>query len=59
MITRERNEQLKQYNQYLVYIALTIFVYGFVDYFIYKKQTYKNKFSIIKFLYGKNKCTHT
>ena len=59
MISDERNEQLKRYNQYLVYGAVAIFIYGFVDYFIYKKQSYKNKFSILKFLYGKNKCTHT
>ena len=59
MISEERNEQLKHYNKYLVYGALAIFVYGFTDYFIHKKQQYKSKFSLFKFLYGKNKCTHT
>ena len=57
MISDERNEELKQYNTYLVYALSIIFIYGIIDYFIYKKQQYKDKFSFFKFLYGKNKCT--
>lgn len=57
MISHERNEQLKRYNTYLFYTASIIFVFGILEYYIYKKQHYKDKFSFFKFLYGKNKCT--
>ena len=40
-----------------VTIALAVFVYGFVDYLIYQKNNYGNKFSILQFLLSGKKCT--
>lgn len=55
-IKKETKEFLELLEKILLGISLIIFIYGIVDYYIYKKEIYKDKFSLYLFLLGTPRC---
>ena len=56
IITDEKNNKIILYEKIILGISLFILIYGFIDYIIYQKKSYKSKFSWYIFLKGVNKC---
>jgi len=42
-----------------LYLSIIIFLYGIIDYYIYKRNHYGKKFSFLIFILGNNKCSKT
>jgi hypothetical protein len=62
---RQRHEVSEKYKEIAIkistiffMIAIAVLIYGFVDYAIYQKTEYGNKFSWGLFLLGTSKCAH-
>lgn len=58
MITEETNESIVNFIKVNLFIALSVFIYGFVSYFNYEKKSYGKKFNILTFLLGHSNCAH-
>tara|TARA_Y100000816_G_scaffold178065_1_gene128581 strand:- start:211 stop:804 length:594 start_codon:yes stop_codon:yes gene_type:complete len=56
IITKENNEKMLKYIYICLIISTIVFVYGIIDYIIYKIEERKKDFRIIKFIIGSNKC---
>lgn len=55
-IKKKTKEMLEIVEKILLGASLVIFIYGIVDYYQYKKEIYKDKFSLYLFLLGTPKC---
>ena len=49
-------KKLKQLSNIIAYLILFILIIGFISYYNKQKNSYKNNFDIIKFIFGVNKC---
>ena len=47
---------LKKLSVIILYIILVLLIIGSISYYIKQKNSYKNNFDIIKFIFGVNKC---
>jgi hypothetical protein len=56
IITDETNDKIILYEKIILGISVSILIYGFIDYIIYQKKSYKSKFSWYIFFNGVNKC---
>ena len=52
MITKERNDNMINMIKISIGLSIFVFVYGFIDYFIYQKTNYGKKFSIFNFIFS-------
>ena len=51
-------DKLKQSSMYIKYILVGISFIGFVLYFIKERKEHKKNYSLLKFIFGANKCDH-
>ena len=55
-IKEDVNEKLIITEKVLLVISIVVFIYGFIDYYIYKKKNYGKHFEWIQFLFSNKKC---
>ena len=55
-ITEEQELAYTKIINFFITMLILIFIYGFIDYFLYQKKEYKNSFNLYKFFLGVNKC---
>lgn len=56
LISEEQDEKYMKHINLALITSAGIFIFGVIDYLIYEKMSYGNKFNIVKFIVGKNKC---
>tara|TARA_B100001094_G_C18055455_1_gene732225 strand:- start:44 stop:631 length:588 start_codon:yes stop_codon:yes gene_type:complete len=56
MINQEENDRMVNVIKIALGTSLFVFIYGFIDYFIYEKKSYGKNFSIFQFLLHGKKC---
>ncbi len=56
MISQEENDRMVDVIKIALGTSLFVFIYGFIDYFIYEKKSYGKNFSVFKFLLDGTKC---
>ena len=54
--TNDLIDLLKKISVIILYIILVLLIIGSISYYNKQKNTYKNNFDIIKFIFGVNKC---
>lgn len=57
-IDYDKKEKILQISIILFVCAILVMIYGFIDYIIYQKASYGNKFKWDLFLLGTSKCKH-
>ena len=55
---KELPDTLKQYAIYIKYTLVAVSLIGFVLYFIKERKEHKKEYSLLKFIFGSNKCDH-
>jgi hypothetical protein len=56
MINQEENDRMVNVIKMALGTSLFVFIYGFIDYFIYEKKSYGKNFSVFQFLFDGTKC---
>ena len=56
MINQEENDRMVEAIKIALGASLFVFIYGFIDYFIYEKKSYGKNFSVFQFLLHGKKC---
>lgn len=51
-----QNNYINYFIYFLIFCTIIILIIGNIQYFIYKKMEYKEKFNLITYILGKNKC---
>jgi hypothetical protein len=57
IISEESNKYTLNVEYIILFFAILFLIIGFIDYVIYQKKEYKNKFNWIIFLLGSHKCS--
>lgn len=57
LITNKQNILLIKITKINVFLAIIVFLYGFIDYYKYQKNNYGNRFTIFNFLFSGKKCS--
>lgn len=55
-LSEKVNKNIVKFLEYLIIIIVLIFIYGIIDYYNYQKIDYGKKFTLMRFLIGKNTC---
>lgn len=57
-ISKENNKKAVIVERVLLLISLLSLLYGFIEYFVYKKKEFGKNFSLFKFLFSNNTCSY-
>jgi hypothetical protein len=57
LIKEKENERMINSMKLCLIFSIIIFIYGFIDYFIYEKKKYGIQFSVFQFLFSGKKCS--
>ena len=55
-ISEENNERMLVLGRFLLIMAISVLIYGFMDYMSYQKAKYGQNFNMMKFLFLSEKC---
>lgn len=56
-ITESTNNKIIIFEKFLTFISIIILIYGFINYYYYQKEQYKDKFSMKLFIFGTKECS--
>jgi hypothetical protein len=57
-ISKRKVKKIRTFEKTLIIISFMIFMFGFIDYFLYKISIHGSSFDILRFLLGTVKCDY-